>query len=125
MENLYTFINQRLRSVVENVGFEQVLPKTPFPYATYTFVNSTPLTEGDKEDITLEIDIWNRVEHGKDTVYDLEVITKQIQNTFKNLREHYEGSFYVFQLLNKLNLKDEDVAIHRRQLRFRVRCYNK
>lgn len=124
MENLYTLINDELLLIVNSVGFDDVNEDTIFPYVTFNFVNSTPLTEGDKEDVIIEIDIWNKVQDGKDTVMDLELITKSIQKKFKKLRTSKNGSFFIFKLMNTLNLKDEDKTIHRRQLRFNVRHYS-
>lgn len=122
MEQLYTFITNKLKAIHPNVGFEQVSEET-FPYVTYRFENSTPLAEGDREDVTIEVDVWNRYTEGKDAALEIERLTKKIEKALKRER-HLDGStFFLFQLIGKLNISDPDATILRRQLRFRVRVY--
>ena len=123
MNKLLTYLTNQLTQFTENVGFRRVSEDTYFPYVTYKYTSSNPLTEGDIEDVIFEIDIWHQDIEGIDAVTEIEVLTRNIENHLKKNRHCGEGVFYLFQLIGKLNIEDEDFTLHRRQLRFRVRHY--
>lgn len=118
MIDVLTVIYNKLKEYHARV-YQNVAPQTSaiFPYVVFRVpsINEKEI----REDIILEIDIWDNI---SDTTR-LETLTTQIAkglNRYKYIDGKMQLSSYK---INQLNIPDPDQNINRRQLRFNLQTY--
>lgn len=119
-----TYLTKELKKLSPRVYNEVANQNAIFPYVVFNIVTSS-ITEKNREDVIIEIDIWDYVKDGYDAVLNVELLTNKIDKFLKNNRHNDEESVFIFQKINRLSLPDEDKNIKRRQLRYVVKYYDK
>lgn len=118
MNDLLDFIGSKLRSVYSKIYLENAPQGTQYPYVTYNLSNSDD--DFQKEDFTMEVDIWD---DDPDTT-EIENITDNINKAFHRLHYYSANCFQAdFYRVNRLMLEDNNPRIRRRQLRFKASVY--
>ena len=111
-----------LKKVEKNVYYKRATATAKIPYVIYRFTTTNFYSE--REEVFLEIDIWDIRKDGYDVITAIETRAKNIVDVLKKFR-HLDGDMFVsFEIINKLDLIDEDENIERIQLRYRLRKYN-
>lgn len=118
----YKFVTNLLKAVTPNVYPESAYDKTTFPYVVYNFPSSSPL-EKHKDGIIFEVDIWDYDKEGYDVISEIEILTSQIDDVFKDCRHSMDGNFLLFQKIGRFPIPDEEKRIKRRQLRYLIKSY--
>jgi hypothetical protein len=121
MVDLYILVKQKISEVSQKVYPERASSEAQFPYVVFNFPTTSDAIV--RDDIILEVDIWDSKRSGYDVLSAIEQLTTQVDNTLKNLKELDNDTFYKFERVTRLNLKDPDTNIFRRQLRYLVKKY--
>lgn len=124
MLNIMKFLTKELKKINPKVYNERALSTTLFPYVVFKIRNSS-LLENDREDVIVEVDIWDIQKDGYDAIVNIELLTDKIDKFLKNVRHNDENQVLIFSRIGRLNLLDEDSNIKRRQLRYLVKSYEK
>jgi hypothetical protein len=119
MIDLLTAIYTKIATVTTKAYLEKAPDGAVYPYVVYKLPNSTDIDGcplGNREDYTLEIDIWDNL---NDTTR-LETLTNSIDTAMQ--RKHVDNSNIAvsFYRLSRLMIPDPDQKIKRRQLRYRL-----
>lgn len=124
---LRTQIQTLLKTKCDRVYFERATDTTVYPYVVYNLVDSREF-EGNREDIDLEVDIWD---NAQDTTA-IETLTGDIDGDgdLFNATGLHRKLFYEADTLSakcyrdrRLAIIDEDVRIRRRQLKYYIQTY--
>jgi len=118
------YLTAEFKKLHPRVFNEHATANAIFPYVVFKFTSSTNLVS-DREDIILEIDIWDTQKDGYDATLNVELLTDKIDKFLKKNRHIDDNQFLMFQKINRLNLPDEDTNVRRRQLRYVVKYYDK
>ena len=121
MVDLYVLVSNEISKVTKEVYPEQASSDAQFPYVVYDFPTTTDV--GVREDIILEVNIWDSRRDGYDVITGIEQMASSIDEVLKNVINLDDSTLYKFERLNRLNLKDPEPNIFRRQLRYRVKKY--
>jgi hypothetical protein len=120
MNHLLTFLYTKLSETQKPVYFEIAPSKTVFPYIVYKLPNSVNV-ESDRQDYTLQIDVWDK---NTDTTA-LETLTDDIDKQLYKLEHLDTDQFLKFERESRLMIPDTDPKIKRRQLRYVVKQYER
>lgn len=124
MLDIMKFLTTELKKLTPRVFNENAPTNSIFPYVVFKIVTSN-IVEKDREDVIIEIDIWDIKKDGYDAIVSVETLTDKIDKFLKKNRHNGENSVLIFQKINRLSLPDEDTNIKRRQLRYVVKFYDK
>lgn len=122
MLNIMKFLTRELKKFSKQVFNENATENAIFPYVVFN-VTSTSITEKDREDVIVEIDIWDYQKDGYDAIVNVEMLTDKIDKYLRSVRQKEGDSLLIFEKINRLSLPDEDSNIKRRQLRYVVKYY--
>lgn len=124
MVDKYEYVTEQLKKSCSRVSFKRAKDNDTFPYVVYN-LPSTSEVVANRDDIILEIDIWDIQRDGYDVISSIENLTDTIDKSLKDIRYLDGKHLLMFQRLNRLVLPDEDKNIERRQLRYLIKSYDK
>jgi hypothetical protein len=107
-----------LKSVHSRVYYEVAPETATLPYVVFDLPNSVNF-EADRQDFTLEIDVWD---NNKDTT-GIETLTTNIDKVLHKLRHLDNDYLLIIERNNRLNISDPDLK--RRMLRYTVKVYER
>lgn len=122
MLNIMKFLTRELKNLTPRVFNENATPNAIFPYVVFN-IRTSSVVERDREDVIIEIDIWDYQKDGYDAIVNVELLTNKIDKYLKSVRHIEDDSLLIFEKINRLSLPDEDSNIKRRQLRYLVKYY--
>lgn len=124
MVNLYKFITARIKTVFAKVYPVSAASNVTFPYVVYNFPTVTDSSI--RDDVMLEVDIWDTKRDGYDVLSGIEGLTSKVDGVLKNATNlDSDNVFIKIERVARLALKDPDENIYRRQLRYRIRVYDR
>lgn len=124
MLKIQEYLTKELSKISPRVYFKDAKTDAIFPYIVFNLPNSTN-PETDSEVVVLEINIWDYSRDGYDASKGVEIITSRIEEFLKFNRHLGDDHLFIFSKRNRLTLRDPDRNIERRQLRYRIKYYNK
>lgn len=124
MLDIMKFLTQELKKISPRVFNGNATKDAVFPYVVFKIPTSN-IMEKNREDVIIEIDVWDIQKDGYDATINVEVLTSEIDNFLKNARFNGDNAVLIFQKMNRLSLPDEDENIKHRQLRYLVKFYDK
>ena len=124
MLDIMKFLTQELKKISPRVFNGNATKDAVFPYVVFKIPTSN-IMEKNREDVIIEIDVWDIQKDGYDATINVEVLTSKIDKFLKNARYNGDNSVLIFQKINRLSLPDEDENVKRRQLRYLVKFYDK
>lgn len=119
MNKLLLLIKTHLETKYERVYHEQAPINAIFPYIVFEV--TTGFKNGERDDLTLIIDIWDR----NQSSMEIEDLTDKIDNLFHNENLPTNEVLPTFFRENRLKVEDPDKTLKRRQLRYSVQTYFK
>jgi hypothetical protein len=114
-------IRAELRKIHIRSHFDRAPAKEEFPFVTFK-APSTFQGEDTTENIMVEVDVWD---NRGNNIAELESITKDISKEFHKKTYEDEKMFLIFERESLLNIPDPEEQIRRRQIRFKVKYYNR
>ena len=124
MLSIMKFLTSELHKLTPRVYNEYASDDAIFPYVVFN-VRASNITERNREDIVVEIDIWDYKKDGYDAIVNVELLTNEIDKFLRQVRYNGEDSLLIFQKINRLPIPDSDENVKRRQLRYVVKTYDK
>ena len=116
MINIKTSIYQRVNEVADRVYDSRTPTNVNYPYVNIVYPSVGEADESTREDIVVELDIWDN----KTDTTALEILTKNIDAQLN--RYHDRNNYFRVLRLNpyRFELDDPDENIRRRQLRYQI-----
>lgn len=124
MIDIMEFLTEELKKFSPRVFNKYANDNAIFPYVVFN-IGTSNIIEKDREDVVVEIDIWDYMRDGYDAVMNIETLTSRIDNFLKNKIYNGENSVLIFEKTNRLTVPDEDERVERRRLRYIVKFYDK
>lgn len=124
MLNIVKYLIKELKNITPRVYNEKATKEAIFPYVVVNFATSN-IIEKDREDIILEINIWDYMKDSYDAFVAVEELTNRIDKFLKGNRHIDDNQLLIFQKINRLSIPDTDENIRRRQLRYVVKYYDR
>lgn len=124
MIEIMKYLTKELKKLTPRVFNERATSNAIFPYVVFN-IRTSNVTERFREDVIIEIDIWDYQKDGYDAILNVESLTNKIDKFLRNVRHNDDNSVFIFQKINRLSLPDEDTNVKRRQLRYVVKYYDK
>ena len=115
---LRKLITSKLNTVAGVTCYKTAPTSVTFPYKVFSFEN-IDLGDINRDDITLDVDIYAKDEAQVDTIAD------SIEPLFNAVNSPTDTILPTFYRLSRKPLPDEDVTIHRVQLRFQIQNYER
>lgn len=119
-------VNTFLKTKADRVYYENAPENATFPYVVFNFAST--FYSGPREDVSLEIDIWDdkedttAIENLSDNICG---DSDKLDPTGLNHKNIFVAALLAatFYLDGRYSIPDDDKRIKRRQLRFRVHTY--
>lgn len=124
MLDIMKFLTLELKKLTPRVFNKRATSNTIFPYVVFNF-RTTTVSERNREDVVVEIDIWDYQKDGYDAIVNIELLADKIDKFLRSVRHNGDNSVLIFQKVGRLNLPDTDTNIERIQLRYVVKFYDK
>lgn len=124
MLSIMKYLTTELKKLSPRVYNEYATSNAIFPYVVFN-IRTSNILETNREDVILEIDIWDIQKDGYDAIVNVELLTDKIDKFLKDNRHNDENQVLIFSKIGRLSLPDENTNIKRRQLRYVVRYYDK
>lgn len=124
MLKIQRYLTSELSKISPRVYFKDSKSDSIFPYVVFNLPNSTN-PETDSENVVLEINIWDYSRESYDASRNVEVIADRIEEALSFNRYLRDDCLLIFTKRNRLTLRDSDKNVERRQLRYRIKYYNK
>lgn len=124
MLEIMKYLTTELKKFSPRVFNDNANTNAIFPYVVFS-INTSSIIEKNREDIIVEIDIWDYQKDNYDATVNTELLTDRIDKFLRNVRHNGEKSVFIFEKIGRLNLPDEDGNVKRRQLRYVVKYYDK
>lgn len=124
MLEIMKFLTLELKKLTPRVFNKRATSNTIFPYVVFNF-RTTTVSERNREDVVVEIDIWDYQKDGYDAIVNIELLADKIDKFLRSVRHNGDNSVLIFQKVGRLNLPDTDTNIERIQLRYVVKFYDK
>lgn len=121
MIDVYTLVFDEISTATNNVYPDKAGSDAQFPYAVFKFPSTLDVVV--RDEIILEIDVWDSVRDGYDVIKGIEGFTNIIDNSLRNKTKLNSNAFYKFERIGRSNIEDPDPNIFRRQLRYRIKKY--
>lgn len=126
MLNLYDYILEQIQPICTcysddyPVDKEAAEGRKQYPYIVLSMNSSIPNNEYSNNNL-IYVDIWSN-QHG---IEEVETLTDQIYKQLNSLKIMKDDMFIQISRYNpcRLNLRDPDINLKRRQLRFLVKTY--
>ena len=115
--NLRKLITEKLQTVAGGVYHRRAPKDAAYPYKVFTLSDVT-FTDA-RDDIVMEIDVWDRAEDPKNA----EEIADQIEDLFNDANLPAPPIYPTFFRDNRYTLDDPDKNLQHIQLRFIVQLY--
>lgn len=124
MLNISEYLKTELEKIHKRVYRGRAHKSAIFPYVVFGLPSST-VPETDSELVTLEINIWDYSRDGYDATENIEILTDRIEEFLTFNRQIDEEYFMMFAKTNRLDVRDPNQDIQRRQLRYTIKYYKK
>lgn len=124
MLNIVKYLIKELKKFSPRTYNMRATKDAIFPYVVVNLRTST-ISEKNREDVILEVDIWDYARDSYDAFVTVEELTNRIDKFLKDNRHIDNNQLLIFQKINRLTLPDEDENIERRQLRYVVKYYDR
>ncbi len=115
---LRKLIKQQLDTVVGETCYKTAPASVDFPYKVFSLEN-VDLGDIYRDDIILDVDIYTKDEDQTDSIAD------SIEPLFNAVNIPTDKILSTFFRLSRKALPDEDEIIHRIQLRFQIKTYER
>lgn len=115
---LRKLIEQQLDTVSGKSCYKTAPKDVGFPYKVFSFEN-IDLGDKNRDDIILVVDIYTKDDKQADTIAD------SIEPLFNAVNSPTDTILPTFYRLSRKPIPDEDITIHRVQLRFQIQNYER
>lgn len=125
MTNMLLALLARLSAIHSNVFYEltdngNLADAEKYPYVIFDVL---PLSQAEvnREDNIIEIDVWDKTTNP----IPLEELTTSLSDSLKDWQHLDDGQLFWLEFVSRGSIPDPDAAIRRRQIRYRVKRYQR
>lgn len=117
---LRKLIKKNLSSLCEHVFYERADEETLYPHVVFSF-GGINLEDLSRDDFILEIDVWDR----SISAAEIEELCDKIEEKFNAENLPQDEILPVFFKAGRIPVRDEDVMIRHRLLKFSIQNYER
>lgn len=116
--DLKKLITQKLKTLTNNVFYEQATDNALFPHLVFSF-RTIDLGDLSRQDYILEVDVWDK---GTSTV-QVDELSDQVEDLLHTENLPQENILPTFYTIDRKSILDSDKSIKHRLIRFQIQNY--
>lgn len=116
--DLKKLITQKLKTLTNNVFYEQATDNALFPHLVFSF-RTIDLGDLSRQDYILEVDVWDK---GTSTV-QVDELSDQVEDLLHTENLPQENILPTFYAIDRKSILDSDKSIKHRLIRFQIQNY--
>ena len=116
--DLKKLITQKLKTLTDNVFYEQATDNALFPHLVFSF-RTIDLGDLSRQDYILEVDVWDK---GTSTV-QVDELSDQVEDLLHTENLPQENILPTFYTIDRKSILDSDKSIKHRLIRFQIQNY--